>query len=208
MYQLQAVKIGKRFGRRILFRKLSFTASPGRTIALTGSNGSGKSTLVRILAGVMKPTRGKVILEIDGNAVDETRIPLHVGMVAPYLNLYDSFTPRENLRFVARARRMRGFTDRIEQVLEEVYLVNRANDPVGTFSSGMKQRMRFAFALFSDPAVLLLDEPTANLDARGIEMVESMVGRAKENQQIVIVATNDANEAAACDDTICVEDFL
>jgi heme exporter protein A len=156
----------------------------------------------------MKPTRGNVVLENDGEIIEETRIPMHVGMVAPYLNMYDAFTPRENLRFVARARRMRDYNGRIEDILSDVYLTNRADDPVGTFSSGMKQRMRFAFALFSDPAVLLLDEPTANLDAKGIEMVGGMIAHAVEKEQIVIVATNDASEAAACDATVCVEDFL
>jgi len=207
MYELTAEGVGKRFGTRVLFKNLSFTALPGRTIAVTGSNGSGKSTLVRILAGVMKPTRGQVRLRIDGGPVEDTEIPMHVGMVAPYLNLYDAFTPRENLRFVARARRMQNFMDRIEQVLGDVYLLNRADDPVGTFSSGMKQRMRFAFALFASPALLLLDEPTANLDPAGIEMVNRITGRAREDGQLVIIATNDVDEAEACDEIVCVEDF-
>jgi heme exporter protein A len=207
MYKLHVDRVGKRFGTRILFKRLSFAAAPGRTVAITGSNGSGKSTLVRILAGVMRPTRGRVSLEIDGTTVDDPDLPMHVGMVAPYLNLYDAFTPRENLRFVARARQMKNYADRIDQTLEDVFLLNRSEDAVGTFSSGMKQRMRFAFALFSSPAVLLLDEPTANLDAAGIEMVNGMIARARDGGQIVIVATNDAVEAAACDETICVEDF-
>lgn len=208
MHQLQAEGIGKRFGRRVLFRKLSFTATPGRTMAITGSNGSGKSTLVRILAGVMKPTRGKVTLTVHGAAVDEERRPMHMGVVAPYLNLYDAFTPRENLRFVARARRINGYTERISKVLDDVHLAARSDDPVGTFSSGMKQRMRFAFALFSEPAVLLLDEPTANLDSSGVQMVEHLIARAARSGQIVIIATNDRLEAEACDEILCVEDFL
>ena len=207
MHQLEGEGIGKRFGRRVLFRKLSFSAVPGRTLAITGANGSGKSTLVRIIAGVMLPTRGRVTLRINGNDIEASLRSMHVGLVAPYLNLYDAFTPRENLRFVARARGMKEYGQRIQDVLEQVRLVHRADDMVGTFSSGMKQRMRFAFALFSHPSVLLLDEPTANLDASGIEMVANIVQRAISSDQIIIVATNDRDEAEACDEILCVEDF-
>jgi heme exporter protein A len=132
---------------------------------------------------------------------------MHVGMVAPYLNLYDAFTPRENLRFVARARGLPDYRERIDHVLEDVFLLPRADDPVGTFSSGMKQRMRFAFAFFANPAVLLLDEPTANLDIPGIRMVRGMISSARDEGSVVIIATNDAAEASACDEVICVEDF-
>jgi len=186
---------------------MSFTATPGRTIGITGSNGSGKSTLVRILAGVMNPTKGEVTLKVHGTKVEKDRRPMHIGVVAPYLNLYDAFTPSENLRFVARARGIKEYAERISLVLDEVNLAARSDDPVGTFSSGMKQRMRFAFALFSEPAVLLLDEPTANLDASGIQMVRHLIDRAVLGGQIVVVATNDRLEAEACDEILCVEDF-
>jgi len=207
MYQLRTENIGKRFGRRVLFRRLSIEASPERTLAITGSNGSGKSTLIRILAGVMRPTRGAVHLSIGNREISEEERPMYVGLVAPYLNLYDAFTPRENLRFVAKARRIRAFQDRISGVLEKVELSERADDPVGTFSSGMKQRLRFAFALFTEPPLLLLDEPFANLDASGVRLVRAIIHQAKGAGQIVIVATNNVDEAASCDDSICIEDF-
>lgn len=132
---------------------------------------------------------------------------MHIGLVAPYLNLYDAFTPTENLRFVAKARSIPSFQDRISTVLEKVELSTRAHDPVGTFSSGMKQRLRFAFALFAEPPVLLLDEPSANLDANGVKLIHAIIQQASTDGQIVIIATNDADEAASCDDSINVEDF-
>ncbi|GMQ81319.1 MAG: ABC transporter ATP-binding protein [Rhodothermia bacterium] len=207
MHQLRTENIGKRFGRRVLFQRLSIEATPERTLAITGSNGSGKSTLIRILAGVMRPTRGAVYLSVGNSEISEEERPMHVGLVAPYLNLYDAFTPRENLRFVAKARRISSFQDRISRVLEKVELSSRADDPVGTFSSGMKQRLRFAFALFTEPPILLLDEPSANLDAKGVELIQAIIQQASVDGQIVIVATNDAGEAASCDDSINVEDF-
>ena len=207
MHQLRTENIGKRFGRRVLFQRLSLEADPERTLAITGPNGSGKSTLIKILAGVMKPTRGAVHLSVGNSEISEEERPMYVGLVAPYLNLYDAFTPRENLRFVAKARRISSFQDRISRVLGKVELSTRADDPVGTFSSGMKQRLRFAFALFTEPPVLLLDEPSANLDANGVKLVREIIQQARDDGQIVIVATNDADEAASCDDSINVEDF-
>lgn len=207
MNQLRTVNIGKRFGRRVLFKRISIEVNPDRTLAITGSNGSGKSTLIQILAGVMRPTRGAVDLFVGNGKISNEERPMHIGLVAPYLNLYDAFTPTENLRFVAKARSIPSFQDRISTVLEKVELSTRAHDPVGTFSSGMKQRLRFAFALFAEPPVLLLDEPSANLDANGVKLIHAIIQQASTDGQIVIIATNDADEAASCDDSINVEDF-
>lgn len=207
MLKLEIRKVGKRFGRRVLFRQLTFEAVPDQTVAITGSNGSGKSTLVQILAGVMKPTRGQVLLTDAGNLIPEEKRPMRIGLVAPYLNLYDAFSPRENLQFVGKARGFDGYEERINLILRQVDLDARADDAVGTFSSGMKQRMRFAFALFSDPAVLLLDEPTANLDEKGIDLVHRLIQQSSTDGKIVIIATNDASEAASCDVRVDVEDY-
>jgi len=208
MCQLVAADLGKRFGRRILFRRLSFTLEGGVILALTGANGSGKSTLIRILAGVLRPTKGTVMLRADGLAVEDAERPLHVGLVAPYLNVYDGFSARENLAFLAQARRLPEGKDRIDRVLEQVSLSTRADDPVATYSSGMKQRVRIAAALLSDPPLLLFDEPTSNLDAPGVAMVEQVVHGYRKAGRLVIIATNDAREAAACDRVLRVEDFL
>ncbi len=207
MQKLTVENVGKRFGGRVLFRRMSFEAVPGRRLAITGSNGSGKSTLVRILAGVLAPTRGSVQLHIDGKVIPKELRALHVGLVAPYLNVYEGFSPAENLRFIARARGLRNYQDRINDILERVSLADRADDPVSTFSSGMRQRVRFATAIFSDPSVLVLDEPTANLDESGIEMVGNLVQGAMDSRKIVVIATNDRAEAEACEDNVSVEDF-
>ncbi|WP_228350634.1 ABC transporter ATP-binding protein [Rhodocaloribacter litoris] len=202
-----AEDLGHRFGRRILFRRLGFTLEGGQALAVTGANGSGKSTLVRILAGVLVPSRGTVTLTAGGRAIPPAQRPLHVGLVAPYLNVYEGFSARENLAFLARARRLPEAPRRIEAVLEAVELTARADDLVATYSSGMKQRMRFAAALLADPPLLLLDEPTANLDAPGRAMVSRIVAGALAAGRLVVIATNDAGEAAGCSRILCVEDY-
>lgn len=207
MPRLVADNLGKRFGRRVLFRKLSFELEGGRTLAVTGANGTGKSTLLKILAGVLRPTKGAVALHRNAQVLTREEHPLRTGLVAPYLNVYDGFSARENLAFLTQARRLPNAAERIETVLEQVDLASRAADLVGTYSSGMKQRVKYAAALLAEPSLLLLDEPTANLDAAGLAMVERVIAYQRQAGRLLVIATNVPGEAEKCDTVICVEDF-
>jgi heme exporter protein A len=179
----------------------------GETLAVTGVNGSGKSTLLRILAGVMRPSKGTVSMINQGQPVSVETHSLCTGLVAPYLNVYDGFTARENLHFLAQARRLPDALQRIEEVLERVSLTPRADDLVGTYSSGMKQRVKYAAALLAEPLLLLLDEPSANLDAAGLDMVERVMTYQRDAGRLLVVATNIAAEAERGDRVIRIEDF-
>ena len=205
--RLTADDLGMRFGRRVLFRKLSFEARAGQALAVTGANGSGKSTLLRILAGVLTPVKGQVSLHIGGQEVPAEERPLRTGLVAPYLNVYDGFTARENLDFIAQARRLPNSDARIAEVLELVSLTDRADDFVRAYSSGMKQRVKYAVALLAEPPLLLLDEPTANLDAAGVAMVERVMAHQQAAGRLLVVATNVAAEAERCDAVVRIEDY-
>ena len=207
MLQFAAEDLKKRFGQRVLFRNLSFVLEAGQSLAVTGANGAGKSTLLKILAGVLHPSDGRVALRIGEKEVSSDKHPLRVGFVAPYINLYEGFSARENLSFLAKARRLGGAPERIRTVLEEVGLLHRADDLLATFSSGMQQRVKYAAALLADPPLLLLDEPTANLDEKGLAMVERVEKRQQEQGRLLVVATNNAEEAARHEHQLCVEDF-
>lgn len=207
MNLIKTERLGHRFGKRILFRKMDIELEGGHTTAIVGSNGSGKSTLVRILAGLLQPYRGSVQLIINGTEIEQDVRPLSCGLVAPYLSVYEDFTPRENLEFIARARRIADRDDRIEAALDQVQILSRADDVVHTFSSGMLQRVRIATALLSDPPLLLLDEPTSTLDPTGVAMVRRVIDQAVQNGRIVVVATNESDEARACEHVINVEDY-
>ena len=207
MPRLVGERLGKQFGRRLLFRDLSFALEGGRSLAVTGANGAGKSTLLRLLAGVLSPTAGQVQLEVGGGAVTQAERPLQVGLVAPYLNVYDGFTARENLAFLAQVRRLPRAAVAIETELARVGLAGRADDLVRTFSSGMKQRVKYAAALLAAPPLLLLDEPSANLDLAGLDMVARVMARQTREGRLLVVATNDAVEAERCDTALRIEDF-
>lgn len=184
-----------RFGRRRLFDDLTVEVRSGEPVAVIGANGSGKSTLLLVLAGLVAPTGGAVRLDVDGTPVPAEDVPRTIGFVSPTLNLYDALTARENLAFLARARRLPEADARVEAVLVRVGLGARADDPVAAFSTGMRQRLRFATALLHAPPVLLLDEPGATLDAVGRGLVEAVVA---SPEVVVVVATNDPAEAALC----------
>lgn len=198
--------VGHHYGRLLLFRRLSFTLEGGETLAIRGANGAGKSTLLRILAGVLTPRAGTVSLSIEGEVVSSERHPLHTGLVAPALGLYQQLTARENLEFLVRARRLARGDARIEAVLDRVGLLERADEQVSTYSSGMQQRVKFAAALLTDPPLLLLDEPSANLDPEGRKMVTSIVEAQTDRGRLLVVATNRADEAKRHDRQLRIED--
>jgi len=207
MPTLRAINLGQNFGSLLLFRRMSFEVTGAESLAITGSNGSGKSTLLRILSGVMTPRAGTVELDIGGSSVSASARPLHTGLVAPYLGVYDDLTARENLSFLSDARGFTSTSGLIDAVLERVGLSGREDDLVRTFSSGMKQRVKYAAAMLPEPDVLLLDEPSANLDVAGIEMVRGVMDWQADAGRILVVATNVAAEAETCDRTLSVEDF-
>lgn len=206
MYRLEVEDLGKHFGRRVIFRRLSFELAVGEALAVTGANGSGKSTLVRMLAGVLSASKGELRLRKGEERIAPEQRPLYTGLVAPYLNVYDGLTARENLRFIANARASKEAAGRIGEVLERVGLGTRGDDLVGTYSSGMKQRAKLAAAILMEPPLLLLDEPSSNLDTEGIRVVEAVMARQRE-RGLLVVATNDADEAAKCDRAIRIEEY-
>ena len=194
------------FGPLLLFRDLSVSLSGGETLVVTGANGAGKSTLLRILAGLLTPRSGTVTLTVGGTAIPDSEHPLRTGLVAPAVGIYEELSARETLRFLARARRLNGANRRIDTVLDRVGLAARADDRVATYSSGMQQRVKYAAALLADPVLLLLDEPVANLDAAGRDMVDALVRDWRAQDRLLVVATNRPGEADRHDRRLRIED--
>lgn len=207
LLRLHARDVGKRFGRRFVFRHVDVRFAAGEHIAITGPNGSGKSTLLRILAGLLTPTEGSVDVEWDQGSPGGDDLTRQIGFVAPYVNVYDSFTATENLAFVARLRRLGNAAAMIGRTLDEVGLAAAADQQVGTYSSGMKQRLKLAMAVVHDPAVLMFDEPSSNLDAAGRSVVRRLVESYRDRGRLVLVATNVDDEAAMCQRHVNVADF-
>jgi len=194
-------KIAKTFNRRKIFSEISFSLNKSDSLAITGRNGSGKSTLLKILANVLSPTKGEIGMKINDKIVKPTDYFAYLGLVSPYLQLYDEFSGWENLDLFRRIRGVDASVDYLTELLRRVNLWERRNDYVRTYSSGMKQRLKYAFALIHRPPILLLDEPTSNLDTEGISTVYQIIEEQKK-AGILIVATNDAEDMKKCEQVL------
>lgn len=190
---LKVKELKKTFNRRLVFNNLNFEVESGEKIVITGKNGSGKSTLLKILSGVLTESSGSFEYLVNNQRIDREEIYKIVGLVSPYLVLYDEFTAFENLKLFSRIRNIKIDDDQINQILERVGLTERQNDLVRTYSSGMKQRIKYASAILHNPYVLLLDEPTSNLDVEGKSFVDDLIFNFRKDG-IVLIATNESED--------------
>jgi len=189
MILLEAHTITKTFNRRSIFRDISVRVQSGEILRVIGQNGAGKSTFVKILAQVLTPTSGEVKFFREGDLM-KTHLHNLIGFVSPYMQLYDEFTAEENLLLSLSLRARPHDITLARSLLSRVSLEGRGDDQVRTFSSGMKQRLKYAFALIHRPPILILDEPMSNLDAEGITTIRQIM-QEQQQQGILVVATND-----------------
>ena len=173
--------------------EVSFAVAAPGAVAVTGVNGSGKSTLLRIVAGLLRPSGGALRVEAGGREIPFAERRTVVGLASPELAFYDEMTCAENLAFAAEARGIAAPRAAARAALERAELAGRADDLVAALSSGMKQRLRLAFALLHRPGILLLDEPGSHLDDAGRELVARLVAEERVHG-LVIIATNDERE--------------
>lgn len=188
--------ISKRYDNRAVLANLTGALAPGTVTVVAGPNGSGKSTLLNILSGLIRPTRGRLRYLRDGVALDRPDWLPALGVAAPDMAVYEELSALENLTFFARVRGLRHDRARLAELLESTGLARREQGrPVATYSSGMRQRVKLAQAVVHEPAVLLLDEPSSNLDEAGHRIVADLVARFRP-RAAVAVATNDPREMA------------
>lgn len=193
MYSIETKNLYKRFGDRMVLSDISFSLSTGDSLAIVGKNGSGKTTLAMLILGQYRPNKGHISFFNDKERMSPQRVRSRLSLVAPYLNLYDNLTAEENIQFFATVAGMQMTGKEIELLLAQVGLENRGHDMAGEYSSGMKQRLKYAVALMSDPDFLILDEPTSNLDETGKQIVAQIIER-RRKESIIIVATNEPQE--------------
>jgi heme exporter protein A len=166
----------RHFGERTALRQVSVSVAAGATLAVLGQNGAGKSTLLRILATLLRPHAGEVRVLGERLPRGGYAVRGQIGLLAHEPLLYRDLNGRENLRYHARLHGVP--SERVEEVLRAVAMADRADEPVRTLSRGMVQRLAVARAVLHRPALLLLDEPRANLDPAASELVEPLIGRA------------------------------
>ncbi|GIV50381.1 MAG: ATP-binding protein [Candidatus Kapaibacterium sp.] len=196
MIALQVEQVGHHYGKRPIFEEVRFSLELGDVLACVGRNGSGKSTLLRIIAGLLTPSAGTVTLLCDGTALTAPEWRrLHSGYCAPAVALYDELTVDELARFHAACRGIEPTA--LSPLLEESGLADISRASIGELSSGMVQRLKLALAFAGSPALIILDEPSTNLDQRGIATLHKWIERARKDA-IIIIATNLETELPWC----------
>jgi ABC-type multidrug transport system ATPase subunit len=225
--------IGKRYNRDWIFRRCTYTFESGSSYAITGPNGSGKSTLLQIIAGVLVPSEGVIAWskapaanatapsaanataapistpsaapQAAPTAIEPDRIFEHTALAAPYLEVIEEMTLVEFLSFHEDFKPWRpGITT--DAIISELALEASRDKQIRNFSSGMKQRVKLAQAIFSDTSTLLLDEPCTNFDEAGYALYDRLIATHAKGRTI-IVSSNDPKEYAFCEQVMEISDF-
>jgi len=204
--QIQVTAASKRFNKEWIFSNLDYSFISGQHYALIGNNGSGKSTLLQIIAGYIGLTKGQINwVNTAGENIDSSNIFQHISIAAPYLELVEEFTALEQIAFHQQFKPLQNGLQPVE-LLEKIGLVNAANKQIRNFSSGMKQRLKLALAIFDQAPILLLDEPCSNLDQEGIQTYHQLM-QAHAMHKLIIVASNDPQEYQFCSQQLSLSDF-
>jgi ABC-type multidrug transport system ATPase subunit len=203
--QIQLSDAGKKFNREWIFRGVDFIFQPGKTYAITGPNGSGKSTLLQAIAGSLNLTSGKITWQQKSTEVADDKVYHYLSLAAPYLELIEEMTAREFLQFHTSFKPLLS-TVTTDTILQLIGLEKAADKQIRYYSSGMKQRVKLAQAIFSDVPLLLLDEPCTNLDISGYDLYHRLI-KDYCSSKTIIVSSNDQMEIDFCEERIQITDY-
>ncbi len=195
-------QLTKTYGRFRALHRVDLDVAPGSFLALFGPNGAGKSTLLGIIAGLVRPSRGQVLLDGDDISTDrDESLGKRIGVLSYQTYLYDELTVQENLRFYGNLYGIENRGDRIDELLNTVGMDVRAASPVRTLSRGMRQRVALARALLHEPDILLLDEPYSGLDQDALVMLKTIL--TARNKTILLV-THDLVRGMEAADRVAI----
>jgi len=203
--QIQLQNTGKRFNRDWIFRHFTYTFSVGNSYAITGPNGSGKSTLLQTIGTAINPSEGNISFTVHQQEIANEQCYQHLSIAAPYLDVIEEMTASEFLHFHSSFKPLTNSVS-INEILTIIGLAKNANKQIRYFSSGMKQRIKLAQAIFADTSILLLDEPCTNLDATGYALYKQLINDFCQNK-LVIVSSNDEQEYGFCEKLISITDY-
>jgi ABC-type multidrug transport system ATPase subunit len=198
--RIELTNLGKRFNREWIFRNLSFQFGINKHYAITGPNGSGKSTLLQIIAGSAMCNEGEIVYHRLDKIIEPEKIFKKISFAAPYLDLVEEMTLYEFLSFHCKMKSWIELLD-TKKIIFLLDLEKSAHKQLRYFSSGMKQRVKLAQAIFSNVPVVLLDEPTTNLDEEGIQLYKTLIENYCKNR-LVIISSNDKEEYSFCGECI------
>jgi len=203
---IEIKKLTKQADNKLILRGVDLSIKKGETVAILGPNGAGKSTLLKVLATLIKPTSGRVVI----NEMDLKKNHIQIKKIMGYLPhsslLYDHYSPLENLVFFGNIYDVKNVEQRAVELVKEVVLSFFLNEPVKNFSRGMIQRIAIARAIVHEPEILLLDEPHTGLDQGAISILNNVILSMKQKGTTTLMVTHDFKQAAEiCDRIIIVK---
>ncbi len=206
MVVIEIDKVGKQYNSDWIFADISCTISPENPTVIIGANGSGKSTLLQLILSSSTPTIGNIKYFSDGKAVSAEDAFRLMAISAPYIELIEEFTLTEMINFHSN---LKPFINNLKtNEIINICKLNKSSDKmIRNFSSGMKQRVKLALAIFSDVPVILLDEPTSNLDQAGIYWYNELIGKYRNNRTVIVSSNSVADEYSFCTQQINLEDY-
>jgi ABC-2 type transport system ATP-binding protein len=200
-----AEHLTRAFENRVAVRDVSLTVNAGEIVTLLGPNGAGKTTTMRMLAGLILPTSGRIsINQIELNATVADAARSAIGLLTEAPGLWERLSVRRNLLTYARLHSIGNPQQRVAETLEQLDLADRADEIAGKLSKGLKQRVAIARALLHRPPVLLLDEPTSGLDPASARHVRDLIIGLRQQGRAVLVSTHNLAEAEALSDRIAI----
>lgn len=197
--------IGRRFNREWIFRGINYTFENNGGYAILGSNGSGKSTLLQILNGSLAPSAGELGYTYKDQKVEPELVFTYLSLAAPYLDLIEEFSLAEIIDFHFKFKNYKAGLDKAS-IIDMLNLPGTPNKLIKYFSSGMKQRLKLALAFCSDTPMLMLDEPTSNLDKQGIDWYLNLVEKYSADR-LTIVCSNQEHEYSFCKGSLNIADY-
>lgn len=197
--------LGKKFGREWIFKDLNYEFETGNPVAIIGPNGSGKSTLLQILTGAHLASKGEVSFKDSEKDIKPEDFHQYIDISAPYLELIEEFTLDEMIDFHFKFKTIKSGLD-FSAFKELIYMENQGGKQIKQFSSGMKQRLKLGLCFFSETPVCFLDEPTSNLDAKGIEWYLDHI-KACVQDKLLIISSNQSYEYDFCEQKLDIPSF-
>jgi len=195
-------KLSKRYLYDWIIRDMDYDFTSHSITGINGINGSGKSTLIKLLSGYLSPSEGTITYTLMGKSVERADLYKHLSLAAPYSDLIQEYDAEEMFRFHTKFKKLR-IDFSVKKFLQTVKLTGTKGKQIQYYSSGMKQRLQLAFALFTDSKLLLLDEPTSYLDN---ENKAWFYGLLKEHiaDRTIIIASNDPEDFQFCDEVLSI----